>query len=462
VIVSQPSFSGRIGFAQVDITPPVGIYARNWGAAKHDIAEGIHRPLHARALVLQSNDSDNFLVLASLDLGWWKTREDEWYVRGALLEKFGLDEANLLVSLTHTHAGPVFCREDADKPGGHLIAGYLEQVRDALITATRNALSTAQNATLEWATGTCTLAQNRDLPDPHSERIVCGYRPNTPADDTLLVGRVSDATGKTLCVLANYACHPTTLAHENRLISPDWLGAFYETIATHTGAPSLFLQGASGELQPREAFIADTTIADSQGRQFAYSVLSTLESMLPPQTQLEYQGVTESGAPLAIWQRTPAEVSTHLHARRTAVELPLKDWPTALEMEAERQACLDRALQERLTRKIRVRKTVGNGTTSSLPVWIWELGDALLIAQREECYSCFQQELRRRFPDKAIIVINLTNGSCGYLPPAPLYELDIYQVWQTPYAQGGAEKLLEAVAEELGREKTVDRKVTGL
>ena len=451
MIVSQPSFSGRIGFAQVDITPPVGIYARNWGAAQHDVAEGIHRPLHARVLALQSIDSDDFLVLASLDLGWWKTREDEWFVRGALLEEFGLDEANLLVSLTHTHAGPAICREDAEKPGGHLIAAYLDKIRDALIEATHTALSTSQNATLEWATGTCTLAQNRDLPDPNGERIVCGFRPGAPADDTLLVGRVSDANGKTLCLLANYACHPTTLAHENRLISPDWVGSFYETIAAHTGTPSLFLQGASGDLQPREAFIADTAIADAQGRQLAYSVLSTLESMLPPQTQLEYQGVTESGAPLAIWQRTPAPDSARLNARRITVELPLKDWPTIEAMEAERQACTDRALQERLTRKIRVRKTVGNGTSASLPVWIWELGDALLIAQREECYSFFQQELRRRFPEKSIIVMNLINGSCGYLPPAALYEQDIYQVWQTPYAQGGVERLLEAVTEEISR-----------
>ena len=46
------SFHGRIGIARVDITPPVGIPARNWGAAKHEIADSIHRPLTLTALTL--------------------------------------------------------------------------------------------------------------------------------------------------------------------------------------------------------------------------------------------------------------------------------------------------------------------------------------------------------------------------------------------------------------------------
>src|SRR5688572_10960704 len=107
---SHPSFSGLIGFALADITPPVGIYSRNWGAAANDVAVGVHRPLHVRALTLQSNDDDSPLVLISLDLGWWKTREDEWFVRGAMLEEFNLDESRVMINLTHTHSGPVFCR----------------------------------------------------------------------------------------------------------------------------------------------------------------------------------------------------------------------------------------------------------------------------------------------------------------------------------------------------------------
>jgi hypothetical protein len=37
--------------ARVDITPPVGIYHRMWGAATHDRSTGIHRPLTATAMI---------------------------------------------------------------------------------------------------------------------------------------------------------------------------------------------------------------------------------------------------------------------------------------------------------------------------------------------------------------------------------------------------------------------------
>jgi hypothetical protein len=451
VIFSHPSFAGKIGFAQSDITPPVGIYARNWGAANHDAAKGIHRPLHARVLSLQSDDCKNPILLISLDLGWWKTREDEWFVRGALLEEFDLDESRVLINLTHTHAGPVFCREDSDKPGGEFIAPYLQKVRDAVLDAARRAEAGSTPATLAWAFGKCTLARNRDLPDPQRERILCGFNPDAPADDTLLVGRATEnETGKTICVLANYACHPTTLAWDNKLISPDWLGAFYETIANQTNAPALFLQGASGELQPRETFIGDTKIADAQGKQFAFAVLSTLAGMLPPNTVLEYSGAVESGAPLAIWQRMLHEQNTHLSAKRIEIEMPLKDdLESAAQLQSALDNCEDRMLRERLTRKMRVRRTVGDGGSTRLPVWIWEVGDAIFIAHREEAYSVFQKELRAQFPDKAIIVMNLTNGSCGYLPPNGLYDLDMYQVWQTPYARGAAEILRDAVGREI-------------
>ena len=38
------------GTARVDITPPVGMYHRMWGAAIHDRSTGVHRPLTATAL----------------------------------------------------------------------------------------------------------------------------------------------------------------------------------------------------------------------------------------------------------------------------------------------------------------------------------------------------------------------------------------------------------------------------
>ena len=75
-----------------------------------------------------------------------------------------------------------------------------------------------------------------------------------------------------------------------------------EVVEEHTGgAPCLFLQGASGELGPAHQYVGDPAVADQHGRRLGFSALSALEGMLPPGQALRYDGVVESGAPLAVW-----------------------------------------------------------------------------------------------------------------------------------------------------------------
>src|SRR5688572_326027 len=52
-VVRTPTSRCRVGIAHADITPPVGIYHRMWGAAKHERAAGIHRPLRVTVLVIE-------------------------------------------------------------------------------------------------------------------------------------------------------------------------------------------------------------------------------------------------------------------------------------------------------------------------------------------------------------------------------------------------------------------------
>src|SRR6185295_10965514 len=131
-----------------------------------------------------------------------------------------------------------------------------------------------------------------------THQFVCGYNPNGPADDTVLIARVSDETGRPLAAIVNYACHPTTLAWENTLISPDYVGALREVVERTAGMPCIFLQGASGDIGPREGFVGDTAVADRNGRELGYAVLAALEALPPPGTRFQYKGPVVSGATL--------------------------------------------------------------------------------------------------------------------------------------------------------------------
>jgi hypothetical protein len=439
-----PSAAVEIGVAREEISPPHGIYARNWGAAKQDVAEGLHQPLLATALAIRGDGSSDPLVLISADLGWWQRVEDEWMVRGALIERLRLKPERVMIAFIHTHAGASICAEDADKPGGQLIEPYLHHLRDAFLAAARRAVEDLKPGTLSWATGRCDLATNRDLRDPQRNRMVCGFNPAAPADDTLLVGRATDMAGRLIATIVNYACHPTTLAWDNRLISADYIGPMRTLVEQNTGgAPCLFLQGASGELSPREQYTGDLAVAESNGRRLGFAALATLESMLPPRTALSYAGVVESGAALATWKRRPFEPSGIVKAQQVSVELPLKTLPSEEELRRQFDSCTDRVMAERIRRKIRVVHMVGSGPISRMPAWIWRIGDAVLVGQPNEAYSMFQTELRRMFPRNAVVVMNLVNGCCGYLSPPELHDLDIYQVWQSPFDRQALPRLIE-------------------
>jgi hypothetical protein len=144
-------------------------------------------PLTLTCITFQARSDEAPLVLISADLGWWKSRDDEAFVRGGVLEALSLDAARCKFCLTHTHAGPSINREDAAKPGGEHIAPYLDQLRSAAARAAKEALAAAVPATLVWRYGRCDLATNRDLRDPQRERCIVGFNPGHEADDTAAI-----------------------------------------------------------------------------------------------------------------------------------------------------------------------------------------------------------------------------------------------------------------------------------
>src|SRR6185312_971234 len=75
-------------------------------------------------------------------------------------------------------------------------------------------------------------------------------RADKPTDAELLVLRVEDMQGKPIAHAVNFAAHPTMHPTELMKFSADYPGAMAKHVETETGAPCLFLQGASGDLSP--------------------------------------------------------------------------------------------------------------------------------------------------------------------------------------------------------------------
>jgi hypothetical protein len=118
--------------------------------------------------------------------------------------------------------------------------------------------------------------------------------------------------------------------------------------------------------------------------------------------------------------------------------------PSVEELESQRAATEDRAIAERLFRKIQIVRNLSGGDHQVFPAWVWRVGDSLLVAHPNEAYSCFQEALRAAFPDATVAVMNTSGAEMGYLYPPQLDGLDLYQVWQTPFAKEALPTLTEA------------------
>lgn len=476
--VRTPMSVCRFGLARADITPPVGIYHRMWGAAWHDRSAGIHRPLTATALVFQKHEgtpsAESQQVVVALDhclLG----RKEMDALLDAVQKRLKLPRECLVVIFSHTHAAGLMSLDRVDLPGGELIPPYLQRVNETVSQLVETALERAAPSTITYGSGRCNLAAHRDFWDETSGQWVCGFNPDGPADDMLLVARVTREDGTPTCTIVNYACHPTTLAWENQLISPDFPGAMRETIEHATHIPCVFIQGASGDLGPKWGYVGDVEVADQNGRQLGFAALSVLSSLPRPNSRFEYAGPVVSGATLGIWNYVPIDAAEVAEAARWQVaraELPLRYRPGLPQLadveaaqrqwKADEEAAVSagdqqrqrdcRAMVERQTRMITRLKQLPPGERFPYQLFVWRMGGAIWVAAQGEPYNLLQSSLRQKFPQTAIVVCSLANGwGPSYLPPVELYDRGIYQESIAALAPGSLEHLIAEAAFRIER-----------
>jgi len=466
----SPQSRCRFALAHADMTPPTDIYHRMWGAAKHERATGIHRPLRATVGVFAPLAGEGRQILLALDHCVLGSTEHGNLV-SAVTAISGVAAEEVLVVFSHTHGAGLMGLDRAGLPGGEHIAPYLDRLGETAGALVAEALQALVPATIVYGTGKCALASHRDFWD--GLQYVCGHNPGVAADDTLIVAKVSDESGASLATIVNYACHPTTLAWGNTLISPDYIGAMRELVERETGAPCLFLQGASAELGPREGFVGDPAVADRNGRELGYAALSTLTSLPMAGTKFVYAGPVVSGATLGAWKHVPLS-SEELAAKalwcreRWHEPLPYRaGQPTISETEEslaalhseestaraadnESRAAECRALAERKSRLLHRLRELPQGDHYPLQVALWQIGDAVWIGVQGESYSLLQTELRRRFPDKILIVASIAaDWGASYLPPRELYDTGIYQESIAIAAAGSLEQLIDSIASRL-------------
>jgi hypothetical protein len=215
----------------------------------------------------------------------------------------------------------------------------------------------------------------------------------------------------------------------------------------------LFLLGACGNVAPKIQYATDVAVADKNGEMLGYSTLATLAGMLPPATEYQFTEVIKSGTNLGGWSSVQVQPNTKLAAKKVLAKLRHKELLSEDQMRQQwapvtaNETFLNFRIRKQF--EMRIDYVQPDGTVLH-PIWIWNLGDAVIVAHCGEAYLEMAVELRRRNPDLMLLFLDMTNGpGYIYVPNRQAYAQNTYQSQQSLLAPGGLEEMLEIIDREL-------------
>lgn len=360
-------------------------------------AVGVRDPIMARALVVESGAERLLWVAADLvavDAGLVADVRDRMAARG-------FRYSAVILSASHTHSGPgafvdsrLFGLVAADR--------FDPAVRAALLAGLAAAAERAERGRGPAAVG----AGRSSAPGLTASRL------DGPLDPEIAILKfVGAADGGPIALLWNYAIHGTTLGPRNLSLSADVMGDASRRLEQEIGAPALFVNGAVGDVSPREH---------------------------GPAAAAEL-GARLARAAAAAWRRAETGNGGALALARARVELPAPFLSA--------RNCLGRWVPGFL------RAPLDGALPRSIELLAGALGGAGWVTIPGELETRLGEAVkaagRRRFP--VAFVAGLSNGYVGYLLTPEAYHRSGYIECASLYGERAGEEVAAAAAGLLGR-----------
>ena len=418
------------GAARVDITPPLTIPYLGF-VPRHAFFEGVHDPLHARAVVVGDGERRVGIVVADLIglarglLG--EGRDFVAEVRERVEQACGLPAASVMVAATHAHSTPETAgiRRLLDHPGA---LEWLEQLRDQLAEAVVAADAAQHPVRLKRAVGRVEgvgwsrriLGKDgrlRRLADEPAADDVVDWG---AFDDELTLLCLDAADGSPPIYLAHFGCHPVTVQVQP-LVSADFPGVATRLVEEEgaEGTQCVYLQGAAGSVNTVRGDTRDFDDVACYGRILADRALELAQRMAQPD-----------------WPAGPARVG----AASTVVDLPSRDLPPLDEVEEqhrqaqhavdtaasdEARAAARHALRRQTECLLRVRRGAGPfaGEVQAL-----RIGDVALVGIPGEPFAELGLSLKHATASPRALCVGYANDWLGYIAPPSAWRLGGYEV----------------------------------
>jgi len=403
---------------------------------------GVHDDLRAKALVLRQGKVSLALVVCDvIHMPAPVVAQARQLIRSAT----GIPEGNILISATHAHTGPVIpgatARLDFGGKEAELARAYTASLPKKIAEAVQQAEAGLKPARLSSAAGSePTLTFNRRFrmtdgtvgwnPGKLNPRIV---EPAGPIDPEVGVVSIESSDGTPLSTLVNYALHLDTVGGLE--ISADYPYTLARTVAARRPGLTIFMQGCAGNLnhidvkssRPQKGHAEAERIGSALGAEVIRTI-SGLDSA-PPRLASDSTVVQLGPA-----THDPSEVDW---ARTTSATYgQSKPAPFLQLVKAFRILDVEALAGKPLEAEIQVMRLNAETALVSLPGEIFtELGLAI----------------KKASPFKRTFVVELANGSLGYVPDRKGFGEGNYEAVSARCEPGSGEKLVDAALALLKR-----------
>ncbi len=356
-----------IGAAKLDVTPRHPVRLTGYSGRRAETAS-VAQPLWVKALAIGADraagseaSEDGPAILLTLE-NCGLTPAIRRAVVAALSAQAGIRDERIVIAVSHTHSAPAL-RDWApflfaeELPADHQkhIDDYTDEVVQRLIQVARDALAARRPGRLSWGQGRIGFAANRRRLEA-GRWAGFGVQPDGPVDHSLPVLAARDTRGELIAVVANYACHCTTLSGDFQQIAGDWAGYAQEMIeADHPGSIALITIGCGADANP-EPRRSDLALCRQHGRSLADEVKRLLAGPLQP-------------------------LDPRLSCRLRQIELPFEALPTRRQWEERvKEPGAQGYHARRFLAKLDQGETLPN--TLSYPIAVWTFGDGPAAAAR--------------------------------------------------------------------------------
>jgi neutral ceramidase len=402
----------KAGVAKSDITPGKALWMAGY-AGRTKPAEGEEMPLWIKVLALEDADGKRAIILTSDTLGIPRSIHSNVCVQ--LKQRFNLEPAQILLTASHTHCGPVLRSSlyDAyplDTNQLALIEEYSSKLERDIVETVERALSDLAPARVAAGQGSAGFSVNRrNNPEKNVPASIAEGDLKGPSDHSVPVLAVSTPEGKLKAVLFGYACHNTTMDYYKW--SGDYAGFAQMALEkSHPEATAMFFMGCGGDQNPLPRHTV--VLAQRYGNMLAAAVEETL---LQPPATLE-------------------------PALKTSMEIVPLDFGPELTTEALEKVAADPApSHQRWAKRLLAQLKAGERFPRSYPypIQVWHLGShQLLITLGGEPVVDYAFKFKNEFGNSTWVA-GYSNDVMTYIPSLRVLKEGGYEggLAMIPYGQ---------------------------